>query len=79
MSNALTIIFQIYDKFVNFVFNQMNIVTNVSVGWVMVGCFIFGVLLKSILALPRSAPTHISNARMDTMNFRQSESKRRIK
>lgn len=71
MSDALTFLYYIYDKFINLVFNQMEFFTNVTFGWVLVGCLIFGVLIKSLLALPRSAPTYKSDKAMDRAADRQ--------
>lgn len=54
MSEALTYIYQIFSSFVSFVFNNMLITQNVSVGWVAVVVLIFGILIRSILNVPRS-------------------------
>lgn len=64
MTEALNFIYYIYDKFVDLVFNRLEFFNNVTVGWVAVGCFIFGILIKSLLALPRSAPTYTSDSTM---------------
>lgn len=54
MSEALGYIYEIYDNFINFVFNQMEIEAGVTIGWVAVAVFIFRILIKSLLNLPRS-------------------------
>ena len=37
MTEALSIIYQIYDKFVNMVFNQLEVAPNVTIGWIATG------------------------------------------
>lgn len=71
MNDALTFIYYIYDKFIDLVFNRLEFFTNVTVGWVLAGCLIFGILIKSLLALPRSAPTFKTDAAMDRAADRQ--------
>lgn len=53
MNQALTYLYYIYDKFVNLIFNQLEIATNVSIGWILVAVIIFGMLIRNILNLPR--------------------------
>lgn len=57
MIQALEILKEIYVQFMNFLFNDMFIYTNVSLGWFLVGLFVFSILIKNILMLPKSAPT----------------------
>ena len=52
MSEALNIIKSIYLKFITFIFNDAVIAPNVSIGWILLGCIIFGVLIRNILSLP---------------------------
>lgn len=54
MSEALGYIYSIFGQFVNFVFDSMLIAPGVSVGWVAVALLIFGILVRSILNVPRS-------------------------
>lgn len=54
MNQALTYLYYIYDKFINLVFNQLEIAQNVSVGWIIVAVIIFAMLIRNILNLPRS-------------------------
>lgn len=56
MVEALQILFDIYSEFMRFLFGDMLIYTNVSLGWFMVAIFVFGVLIRNILMLPKSAP-----------------------
>lgn len=53
MSEALTYLYYIFDKFVDFVFNGMEIATNVSVGWIAISVVLFSLLIRSILNIPR--------------------------
>ena len=52
MANALTYIYYIVNKCINFVFNEMLIFTGVSVGWIYISVIVFGILLGSILNIP---------------------------
>ena len=54
MGEALLYIYQIFSAFVTFVFNDMLIAQGVSIGWVAVVVLIFGILIRSILNVPRS-------------------------
>lgn len=72
MSEAINYIYVIFSRFLDFVFNDMLIAQGVSIGWVVVSLLIFGVLVRSILNLPRSAPTergirssHLYNSRRE--------------
>ena len=58
MLDALTLFFEIYKGLLSFVFNDMTIVSGVSVGWVAISCLVFGILIRSLLAVPRAAQTH---------------------
>lgn len=64
MTNALEIIYYIFDKAVDFVFNKMAIVPNVYVGWVCVFVLIMAILIGSLLAVPRASEV-VSNYRND--------------
>ena len=55
MTEALSIIYQIYDKFINMVFNQLEVAPNVTIGWIAVVCVVFSILFRNILALPSKA------------------------
>lgn len=54
MNEALTYLYYIFDKFVNLIFNQLEIAQNVSVGWIIIVIIIFAMLIRNILNLPRS-------------------------
>lgn len=53
MNEALTYLYYIYDKFVDLVFNRLEIANNISIGWIIVSVIIFSILIRSILNLPR--------------------------
>lgn len=55
MQDALNYLYEFYDQFISFIFNDMEIVTGVTFGWVMIVIIIIGILLKNVLAVPRSA------------------------
>lgn len=52
MQDALNYIYYIFDRGVSFVFNDMLIFTNISVGWIMISVIVFSILISSILNLP---------------------------
>lgn len=53
MATALQYIYYIYQKFIVFVFDTMEIQQGVTVGWILVSITLFGLLIKSILNVPR--------------------------
>lgn len=53
MTEALGYLYYIYDKFIDLVFNRLEIVANVSIGWVIISVMLFSMLIRSILNLPR--------------------------
>lgn len=54
MSEALTYMYYIFDRYVDFIFNGMQIVSGVTVGWVLVVIILFAMMIRSILNMPRS-------------------------
>lgn len=54
MNEALSYLYYIFDKFVNFVFNEAYIAPTVSIGWIAVSVIVFSMLISSILNLPHS-------------------------
>lgn len=54
MSEALNVIYEIYTAFINLVFTSFDIGSGVTVGWVFVAVIVFGMLINSVLNLPRS-------------------------
>lgn len=53
MNEALTYIRYIFSKFVGFVFDDMAISNNVTIGWIAISVIVFSILISSILNLPR--------------------------
>lgn len=53
MNEALTYIRYIFNKFVGFVFDDMAISNNVTIGWIAISVIVFSILISSILNLPR--------------------------
>lgn len=52
METALTYIYQIFDKVIDTLFNDMEITENVTIGWIAIAVIVFGILVCSILAVP---------------------------
>lgn len=54
MNQALTFFYEIFNGLVSFIFNDAEVSSNVTVGWIFVVVFVFAILISSILNLPRS-------------------------
>lgn len=54
MSEALNIIYEIYSAFIGMLFTTFDIGGGVTIGWVFIAVIVFGMLINSILNLPRS-------------------------
>lgn len=52
MNTALGYLYTVFDRFISFVFNDMNIVSGVSVGWVVISIFIISFVLSNLLIIP---------------------------
>lgn len=53
MEEALTYLYQIYQGFIRWVFDDMAIASNVTVGWIAISVIIFAILINSILNIPK--------------------------
>lgn len=53
MSDALTYLYQIYQSFLDLVFNQFELFPNVTIGWVGVVIIVMSMIIVSILNIPR--------------------------
>lgn len=53
MSEAINILKYIFSKFTNFVFNDLEIAANVTIGWIAVVIIVFSLMIRSILNVPR--------------------------
>lgn len=58
MSEALELLFQIYFKFVDFIFDKAEIFNGVTLGWIALSVLVFGVLIRSLLAVPSRSQGH---------------------
>lgn len=54
MNNAIQIIFYIFNKVLDLLFNQLQIVEGVYLGWVLITIIILSILIKSILNIPEA-------------------------
>ena len=53
MSEALTYLYQIYSSFLDLVFNQFELFTNVTIGWIGIVIMVMSMIIMSILNIPR--------------------------
>ena len=54
LGDATNIIIYIWNKFLNLLFNQMSFDGGATVGWVIIGVGLIGMLLATILSRPFS-------------------------
>lgn len=55
MNQALEYLYLILYSLLNFVFDRCEMFDGVYLGWVLIAVFITGVMIRSIIALPKSA------------------------
>ncbi len=53
MSDAINIVFYIFNKFINLLFNEIQIIQGVYLGWVLLVILLFGIIFNSLLNIPR--------------------------
>lgn len=53
MSQALTYLYQIYTAFLDLVFNQFELFSNVTIGWVGIVIIVMSMIIVSILNIPK--------------------------
>lgn len=53
MSQAINVVFYIFNKFINLLFNEIQIVDGVYLGWVIIVVIIFGIIFNSLLNIPK--------------------------
>lgn len=58
MVDAINLLFQIYLKFVDFIFDKAEILNGVTLGWIVLSVLIFGVLIRSLMAVPSRSQSH---------------------
>lgn len=51
MGTATTIFYYYFSKVFNFIFEQMTVSTNVTVGWIFIIVIVFSIMIKNILSL----------------------------
>lgn len=55
MNVAINVFYEIFRNLIVFVFNKMEIVEGVTVGWVLIVVIVFGILLGSLINVPKRA------------------------
>lgn len=58
MNEAFELLFQIYSRFIDFVFEKAVLINGASLGWIVVSVFIFAVLIRSLMAVPSKSQGH---------------------
>lgn len=53
MSQAINIVFYIFNKLINLLFNEIQIIEGVYLGWVIIVVIIFGIIFNSLLNIPK--------------------------
>lgn len=53
MSQAINVVFYIFNKFINLLFNEIQIIDGVYLGWVIIVVIIFGIIFNSLLNIPK--------------------------
>ena len=53
MNDAIQLFFQMMNKFVSTLFNDVELIQGVTLGWFFVSVFVFTVMLQFLLAIPR--------------------------
>lgn len=59
MNDALSLINYVFTKFLDLLFNRLEISSNVTIGWILVVIVIFGIMISNILSVARSSQSHI--------------------
>lgn len=53
MSEAINLVFYIFNKFINLLFNEIQILEGVYLGWIIIVVIIFGIIFNSLLNIPK--------------------------
>ena len=53
MLDAINLVFYIFNKFINLLFNEIQILDGVYLGWVIIVVIIFGIIFNSLLNIPK--------------------------
>lgn len=65
MTEALQYIYYIFDKLLDWLFNSAEFFPNVTIGWVIITIILFGMVIKSIINIPRSVRRSNISRNMD--------------
>lgn len=63
MSQAINIVFYIFNKFINLLFNEIQILEGVYLGWVIIVVILFGIIFNSLLNIPKLGIMNIGKER----------------
>ena len=61
MIEALGYIYSIFNKFIEWIYNEANLFPGVSLGWIISDGVIFAMLIRSLLNIPQSIPKRDSS------------------
>lgn len=65
MTDALNIIYYIFNKFIKLLFDDFTMFNNVSIGWVLVVIVIISIMISNILSVAKSSQTHFFERNSD--------------
>lgn len=65
MTDALSIIYYIFNKFIDLIFDKFEIFPNVTIGWIMVAILIIAIMISNILSVAKAAQTHYIERKSD--------------
>lgn len=63
MSQAINVVFYIFNKFINLLFNEIQILEGVYLGWVIIVVILFGIIFNSLLNIPKLGIMNIGKER----------------
>lgn len=67
MSDAITLFYKVLQIIVSWIFDA-EIVSGVTIGWIFVSIAIFGILIRSILNVPKSSNS-LNLSHNDSQNY----------
>lgn len=59
MQDGLNIIYYIFNKFITLIFDNFEIVPNVTIGWIIVSIIIISIMITNILSVAKSSQSHV--------------------
>lgn len=54
MENAINLFNYIFQKFIHMIFNDFEIQSGVTIGWIIITVILFGMLINNILNIPNN-------------------------